>query len=429
MTMSREAVAVDGGEIPRDARARAEGRSIGGSGGKAGSLFATAGFGLSGAAFTIGMLMLARALPVEAYGRFTLAIAMFNVFGLLTPLGVDQLLLRQRIDPGPRFLAFLLGAGTVMGALVALIVVGIGGLRPMEGFWMAVAVCAGGIVSTTNLGLRVHHQPVRSMALATAASFILLVAGVAAVPLGIRDPAAPLAFFALGNAVCAGLGWRALSSGYRVPPADRDSILWKEAFSFFGIVALGSISLQIERLIIPVPLGMQELAVFAVLAAVAIFPFRLLAAGVSFTLAPRLRHAADLRACYRAVRAEIVLLTFISVAGSATLSLLGPWAARIIAGDQYRIGVGLMLAACFNGVTKVIMAIPRAIVTACGSTRDIVRLNSFGLLWLAAVIGGAVLGARYGLEGLLWTASLGGLVAQLPSIMLARNCLERSGRT
>src|SRR3546814_2524258 len=98
----------------------------------ASSLFGELGFGLSGEAFTLGMLLLARELPVAAYGRFTLAVALFNIFGLLTPLGVDQLFLRGPMRAGKGLLAFLILSGLVGGGLADMVAGLLGGMHPVE---------------------------------------------------------------------------------------------------------------------------------------------------------------------------------------------------------------------------------------------------------------------------------------------------------
>lgn len=397
-------------------------------GGRFASLFASAAFGLSGAAFTLAMLLLARALPVEAFGRLTLAIALFNIVNLLTPLGLDQMLLRQKLDLGPRLLLLLLGSGAVLGGATAAAAVATGGLRPAEAALTALSVTAGGIVATAGMGLRVQGRAMASMALAISASYTLLLAGGMAVLLGERDAVLPLALVTGGNLACAGLGWRLATRQGRVPRAEREPVRAAEALSLLGLVTLGTVSLQIERILIPIPLGLRELATFGVLASVAIFPFRLLAAGVGFTLPPRLRGTRRAAARRRIVLGEAALFAAVSVPACALLAALGPWLTQTVTGGGYAVGHGLVLAACVNGAVKVVGAFPRAILVACGSMQDIVALNGQGLLWLGLTVAGALWGARYGLEGLLWGASLGGLAAQAPALRLAwRRLCGREG--
>jgi len=382
------------------------------------SLFAALGFGLSGAAFTLGMLLLARVLPVEAYGRFTLAVALFNIFGLLTPMGVDQLFLRGPMRAGRGLLAFLILSGLVVGGVVGAVTGLLGGLHRVEAWLTALAIAGGGLVAATSTGLRAWEMPGASMLLAISASFILLLAGTLTVLLGIKHGATPLAIFAAGNIVFGAIGWSLLR--YRAKDGDvgHPARRWREAGSMLGLVALGTLSLQIERIVIPILLDLKDLALFGVLASVAIFPFRLLASGVGFTLAPRLIGAEPAR------RQAIVLvearpLLAVIIVATAGLAVCGPLLATMVTGGLYAIGPALVFAACVNGVGKVAMAFPRAMLTAAGSPADLVLLNGWGVVGLALTVSGALAGAAYGITGLLWGATLGGAIPTLFTLHLA----------
>lgn len=382
------------------------------------SLFAALGFGLSGAAFTLGMLLLARVLPVEAYGRFTLAVALFNIFGLLTPMGVDQLFLRGPMRAGRGLLAFLILSGLVVGGVVGAVTGLLGGLHRVEAWLTALAIAGGGLVAATSTGLRAWEMPGASMLLAISASFILLLAGALTVLLGIKHGATPLAIFAAGNIVFGAIGWSLLRCGAKDGDVGHPARRWREAGSMLGLVALGTLSLQIERIVIPILLDLKDLALFGVLASVAIFPFRLLASGVGFTLAPRLIGAEPAR------RQAIVLvearpLLAVIIVATAGLAVCGPLLATMVTGGLYAIGPALVFAACVNGVGKVAMAFPRAMLTAAGSPADLVLLNGWGVVGLALTVSGALAGAAYGITGLLWGATLGGAIPTLFTLHLA----------
>ena len=382
------------------------------------SLFAALGFGLSGAAFTLGMLLLARVLPVEAYGRFTLAVALFNIFGLLTPMGVDQLFLRGPMRAGRGLLAFLILSGLVVGGVVGAVTGLLGGLHRGEAWLTALAIAGGGLVAATSTGLRAWEMPGASMLLAISASFILLLAGALTVLLGIKHGATPLAIFAAGNIVFGAIGWSLLRCGAKDGDVGHPARRWREAGSMLGLVALGTLSLQIERIVIPILLDLKDLALFGVLASVAIFPFRLLASGVGFTLAPRLIGAEPAR------RQAIVLvearpLLAVIIVATAGLAVCGPLLATMVTGGLYAIGPALVFAACVNGVGKVAMAFPRAMLTAAGSPADLVLLNGWGVVGLALTVSGALAGAAYGITGLLWGATLGGAIPTLFTLHLA----------
>jgi len=157
---------------------------------------------------------------------------------------------------------------------------------------------------------------------------------------------------------------------------------------------------------------------FGVLASVAIFPFRLLASGVGFTLAPRLIGAEPARR-QAIVLAEARPLLAVIIVATAGLAVCGPLLATMVTGGLYAIGPALVFAACVNGVGKVAMAFPRAMLTAAGSPADLVLLNGWGVVGLALTVCGALAGAAYGITGLLWGATLGGAIPTLFTLHLA----------
>ena len=396
-----------GGKVARDSTVRA-----------------SAVFACSGAAFALGNLLLARAVPVEAFAECAIAIALFNVFGLLAPLGMDQALLRHRVHPGPRLLLPLLLSGAAMGAAVGAAATGLGAFPPATAAALALAILAGGVVATAATGLRAIGRQGGALLAATAASWVLLLIGLAAQAVPMGPSWRPVALFAAGNLLAAGLGWIGLARHGRVPAALAVPIPRGEARSLLGLAAIGTLALQIERLLIPVVLDLPALALFSVLASSAIFPFRLLATAAGFTLTPKLR-AAEGAARRRVLRRELLLMAMLTLAGTTAVTLVAPEVIGLLTAGRYEVDRVLVLVACFSGAAKVVEALPRAILLACGTGREIAQQNGLGIAWLAAVMGGMLLGSPWGLEGLLCGSGAGGLLASLPSLLAARRALRR----
>lgn len=388
------------------------------------TLRATAVFALSGLAFAVGNLLLARTMPVEAYGQLALAIALFNVFGLLAPLGVDQAMLRHHIDPGPRLLAFLSASGLVLGIIVGAGYSVFSDLQAMDGIALALVIAAGGVIAALASLARSRHRVAPALLLATAASWILLAIGIASLTLSMTSPLLPLSLFAIGNLLAATIGWRVLGTAHRVAPADRAAIPWSEACSLLGIAAIGTVILQLERLVIPPTIGIGALALFSVLASVAIFPFRLLTASAGFALVPKLRAATSRQEGMRLVKRELFSTLVLLAGATIGIVLLAPVVTPLLTGGRYQIGLGLAMAACFNGYGKVMQSFPRALITACGTDQDIAQLNRLGWIGLATSVAGAFVGAYWGLIGLLYGVTLGSMVGTLPAILLARRKLQ-----
>lgn len=72
-------------------------------------------YGLSGAAFVVGNLLLARVLPSLEYSVFALVVALMNVASRIAPAGADGMVNRRWMDPGPRLLRRVLFTSAVVG--------------------------------------------------------------------------------------------------------------------------------------------------------------------------------------------------------------------------------------------------------------------------------------------------------------------------
>ena len=328
------------------------------------TLRATAVFALSGLAFAVGNLLLARTMPIGAFGHFALAIALFNVFGLLAPLGLDQAMLRHRIDPGPKLLLFLSMSGLLMGGVVGMSFAHFYGLNTLDGCALALVIAAGGVNAALVALARSRQFEAASLLLVTAASWVLLLVGTLSLIIPMKSPLPPLFLFALGNLFAAGYGWWVMGSSHRVPPEERSPIPWSEAFSLLGIAAIGTAVLQLERLVIPLTIGIHALALFSVLASVAIFPFRLLTASAGFALVPKLRSAKSRAEKTHLIRHELLAVAALLVVSTICIVALAPFATTLLTGGQYEISIGLALAACFNGCGKVMQCLQ------CGSPRN-----------------------------------------------------------
>ena len=384
---------------------------------------ATAVFALSGLAFALGTLMLARSMPVEAFGQLSLAIALFNVFGLLAPMGVDQIMLRHHIDPSPKLLAMLGVSGILLGGIVGAGYSYFNALPGGDSTALAIAIAAGGVIATLGALARSRHHEFPALLLATAASWMLLLIGAASLLFPMNGVLLPLALFAGGNVLAAAAGWHILGKKPLASVLTPAAIPWGEALSLLGIAAIGTLVLQLERLIIPSIIGISALAQFSVLASVAIFPFRLLTASAGFSLVPKLRSATTLSKKHLLIKHEIVSIVGLLVVATLGIVVLAPLVTPILTGGRYQISVGLTLAACFNGYAKVIQSFARALITACGSPEDIAHFNRLGWVGLATSIAGAFAGSAWGLTGLLYGVTIGSMVGTVPSLMLAQRKL------
>lgn len=110
--------------------------------------------GLSGVAFALANLLLARVLPNEEYGRFGLVLAIARVGILTGPLGANVIVNRQRVDPGWRLIRRTLGTSTLVACILA---IAAGALYPLTPplLAMVAAVTIAGSLKLVAVG---HYQ-------------------------------------------------------------------------------------------------------------------------------------------------------------------------------------------------------------------------------------------------------------------------------
>src|SRR5690606_25007356 len=121
-----------------------------------------------------------------------------------------------------------------------------------------------------------------------------------------------------------------------------------------AIVAGSVLVIQFERLAVGFLLDAGALAMFSVLASIAVFPFRLVTTGTGFVLVPGLRRmAGDLEGRRRLVRRELQVIGVALVGTTLLLCAVAPALATWITGGRYSPSSALVLAACFAGAAKV----------------------------------------------------------------------------
>lgn len=393
---------------------------------KSSSLQAALGFGMGGAAFAIGNLLLARVMPLGEYGVFALAIALFNTFWPLAPLGYDEASLRcnSPLD-GSTF-----GRVTVTGLGVALVAAVIAYLfyrvELLSAGLLIVAIVLAGLTSVACAALRREGHQTTALIVNNSANWVIVAAGVVSLASGIHS--ANFALILLAGGVGAGCiaGWAVATRAQARSGKQHQKITAMEALNFVSILGAGTLMLQLERLVAPKLLGIEALASLSVLASVAIFPFRMLRSGVGFSLVPKLRRARSVVERDRVIRDEVGSVLAMALAASFVVLLLSPPLTRIITGGRYELSLFLVAAACVNGAAKVITGLPRVFITACGQQADIRSLNWQSWLMIVLGIAGAWIGSGYDLAGLVAGAGIGTLAGSVPSMFLAYRVLHRS---
>ncbi len=363
-------------------------------------------YAIGGVGFAGANLILARALEPVEFAIFALTVAIVNMAHPTAPLGIDGVIVRHQIRVTRGLLERLLVA-TAIVATLSLILAGLLYELPSLALLATFgAVLAGGTIFGAAAVYQSRQRFELSVPLSQIPNISLLLVAILTVVLGVRVAWVPLLAFALLLAGVSTTAWSALSP--RTPPGPAGGGLpWREALAYAGAHAGLFVMTQLDRLMIPHVLPLEELARYAVLAAIVGSAFRVLSMAVGHTLIPQLRAAVDVHERRRLLRREASIVGALLLIGPAVLWFLAPAIVHYFAGDKYRIDEFLIFAALLTGVARVLGAFTRSPVIALGSERDLFRLNVLGWGSSAIAVAGGVIGARWGLAGMILGVSAG----------------------
>jgi hypothetical protein len=374
------------------------------------SLRVGAAFALGGAAFAGGNLIMARALPAEAYGLVSLVIGLFSVSSQVAPLGLDLAIARRGLPLGPGLrraaliasLASALGTAWLSWALYR--------LSPALVLSVLVATAGAGMSQAAAAHYQSQQRFRASVPLLQAFNWLLLPIGMITLWSHATDALLPctlMAAAALGVGI-AGWGGVIRQRGASDPRATPE--LLRTALLLLTLMAAVSLFLNLERLVLPRTLPLRDLALFGVLAALVGSPFRMLQAAVSFTILPRLRDTADPAARRRILGRELWVVTATMIPGILAIWTLAPPLARWLLGGRYELHPALVAATVVSGVLKVYAAAGTAAVTALAPESEVRLLSGGSWLCIAVAVAGSFCAARWGLAGVIYAVSLGWLL-------------------
>ncbi|HEU4680236.1 MAG TPA: hypothetical protein VFS51_00740 [Gemmatimonadales bacterium] len=375
------------------------------------AIYTASGFGFVGA-----NLVLARVLPTVEYGVFTLVIALVNLGFSLAAGGLDGVVNRRRLDAGPDLLKRAAGTALLVG--LALMVVSEIAYELSFPILLAVFVStvAGGIMMVAGAKFQSEQRFGISLALTQSPNVVLLFAALIVVLSRTQYAWLPVSVLASGFVLAAVIGWRILLREHHGKAPGGSRFSWGEALSFAGLNAAGLVLLQLDRLIIPHVLSVHDLATYGVLAAIAGSLFRVLSLGVGYTLVPRLRLAEGVLERRHLIAHEAKLVGAIVVSGAAAIWFVTPLVERWLLAGKYHLAGALVVAAVVSGTIKVLNAFTKSIVSALSTPAELARVNLFGWASVALAVLAAVVGAQWGLVGVIYGVALGWLARALAAL-------------
>jgi O-antigen/teichoic acid export membrane protein len=374
--------------------------------------------------FAAANLILARVLPPAEYAWLTLVVALVNVGYALAPAGIDGLVNRQDLEAGPPLLKRVLFATTVTGSAFAL--VGALGYETSASLTAMIflSTAMGGALIVAAAKFQSEQRFGLSLALLQSPNLVLLLAALVTAAAGVREAWLALLIMTLGWFPPAIWGWRVLFRERHAKPYQAVEFSWKDGLSLAGMQATGLILVQLERLVLPHVLPLHDLATYGVLGAIAGSLFRVLQMSVGYTLFPRLRAAKDVRERRRLVANEARLASAVVLAGSVAIWVVTPAVERWFLAGKYHLAGSLVLAVVVSGIAKVFNAFTRATASALATTGELSAVNLLGWVSVAVGLVAAIVGARWGLAGVIYGVALGWLMRSVSAFYVAARHLR-----
>ena len=370
------------------------------------SLQATAALGASGLALACGNLIMARVLPEAEFARFALIFSIVMIGISIGPIGADVVLSRRKFEPDTKLHKQVLITSSLTAAVLA---VGAGlayPLRPALLICLFVSIVAGGVKTVAVAHYRSHERFGIALLLTTSTNISVLLASILTLLLHGNSAIFPAAAMSLTFCLTAMVGWRAVA---KPPPGSTaiEGYSWGEGWSAVSFSGAGNILIGLDRLVIPQLLGLAQVATFGVLATIAGSPFQMLQLGVGFTLLPALRNAPSPERRRHLFFHEAWVVGAVCLGASLVVWITTPFILAWVLPGRYQIGWPLLLAAISVGILKVMASLVATTINALGSPAELVRLSVIGWISIAVALLGAVIGARWGLAGVVYGVGLG----------------------
>ena len=288
------------------------------------------------------------------------------------------------------------------------------------------ATAFGGAMFVAAARFQRQQRFAQSLVLVQSPNFSLIAAAIVALAIHDSTAGMALAITTTGYLLPAVWGWLILLRERRQRVPGVETFPWREAAAIMALNGSGLVLVQLDRLVIPHLLPLEELAPFGVLAAIVGSLFRVLQMGVTFSLVPRLAAAADVPARRRLMAGEARLVFMAVVVGSVAIWVVTEPVERYLLAGKYHLSDALILSAIAAGVAKTLNAFSIATVTVLADRRELTLVNVWGWLSVAISVAAAAALAPWGLVGVVYGVGLGWLVRAVTGLAITVRHLRES---
>jgi O-antigen/teichoic acid export membrane protein len=380
-------------------------------------------FGASGLFVTVANVVWARTLPTTTYALVSLWLAIWNSAFRLAPFGANLEVVRNdglvTSTTIRQVWQTSIGTGVVTGLAVGLTY----DMPLAAGVALGVATAAGGIVTYASAALQARRRYIPSLVVMHSLNYITLLVAIGTVVADVVD----FGTIAVALTVCAlFVLWYSIGALERLrsEPAPGGAVAsLRRLWPLLVIAASYEWMMTSDRLVTPLLLSLEDLAHLSVLLALVGPPFKLMEMSVAYTVLPELKAAEGSGRVSKAMWHQALVTTVLSVAASAALLVvIGPLS-YLLFGEKFHSPPGLVIAVILAGLARVAQSFTNAAATALVPERNLPMVAHYGVVGSALLVVGAVAGARWGLQGVIYGTMFGSLFRAVAFGMLVRQAL------
>lgn len=368
-------------------------------------------------------VLYAKLLSPTDFGRLVLVETIASITMGISPFGFETLIGRKEVNHPRRAIAKLLGVLFLLGVVVVAVA---HFLLPGSFLLIVLIVVASLAGAATRLFAAIEQSELRfsrSMLISQLAQFLFLATAVAGFVFRTPSWEESAALYA-GCFVFSALLGLFLVRNYDLE-LDSTAIvpigqLCSRGFGIVGATATLLVLGQMEKLVAAETLGMRELGTLGLASTLVASPFKLLSAGVGYTLLPRLRATADAAARKKMVRQEFWLSMTVGALGALVLIAVVPKFVTAVFGDEYTITYGLVLALVALGIVRLNSGVISATINSLGDTKMLYQFTLAGWVATALAAAAAFALAGYGSIGVVAGVTIGWLFRNTLAAYLVR---------
>lgn len=364
-------------------------------------------YGVSGLFFMGANILLAHELSKSDFATFSLVLALLSLSIMIAPGGADGIVNRRDIIPDFRLLKRLILTSSIVGFGIAIVGKAIYQLED----WFLMLLFFGALAGGTTILAAAYYQAKQSFAISLSFGqspniFLLLTALIVSL-FKIQNSRYVFFILTVGYTVIAIFSLLKLFGDRLFSQGTNTGYYWGEGLSILGLSSSGLLLVQMERLLIPKVLSLEDLATFSVLISIVGAPYRLLQMSVGYTLLPKLRNETSLSSRRRLIVREATMVAFIVMAASIVVWYVTPIVVDYFLPEKYIIPPTLIFSAIIAGITKVLNGFTKAITIALIDNRQLSYISLLSWITVGIAFIGAIVGARWGIAGVIYGVSAG----------------------